>query len=161
MLLQITGISIIFWLLKFLSSDKQDSPNICPSFILSSTSVLVDSEPSSMLLLDGRTSILKGRILAFILVTFSIHAATILDLDRLHLDIWSALVKDISIAEHLTNSEGYWLTNPFSLLFLNSRIYILSIDNFYIQVFQYYYDHILADHCRQNKMLKFICHEYT
>ena len=54
----------IFLLLRYWPGDKHSGPSTFPSSTLSSGSTLVVSAQNQMLLLDDRTSILKGGILA-------------------------------------------------------------------------------------------------
>ena len=83
-----------------------------------------------------------------------------MDLDNLYQDILLALSSD-PIATKYTSADGQWSTDPNGLLLLNNKIYVPSAGNLHICILQYNYDHILARHFGQNKILELVCCRYS
>jgi len=83
-----------------------------------------------------------------------------MDLDTLHQDILLALPSDPIATKHIS-ADGWWSTNPNSLLLLDNRIYVLFAGNLRTCVFQYNHDHILTRYFGQNKTLELVHHGYS
>ena len=83
-----------------------------------------------------------------------------MNLDTLYRDILSALPSDPIATKH-TSADGWWSTDPNSLLLLENRIYVPSAGNLCTCVLQYNHDHILARHFSQNKTLELVCCRYS
>ena len=64
------------------------------------------------------------------------------------------------IATKHISTDSQWFINLNSLLLLGNRIYVPSASNLCTHILQYNYDHILAGHYSQNKILELVCHEY-
>jgi len=90
----------------------------------------------------------------------SLYIATVVDLDTLHRDIFSALPSDLIATKHIS-ADGWWSTDSNSLLLLDNRIYVPSAGNLCTRVLQYNYDHTLARHFGQNKTLELVHHGYS
>ena len=103
---------------------------------------------------------LAASIRATVLLFPSLHAAIVVDLDILHQNILSALPSDPIATKHIS-VDGWWSTDPNSLLFLNNRIYVLSAGNLRTHVLQYNHDYILTRHFGQNKTLELVCCRYS
>ena len=103
---------------------------------------------------------LAASVRAMILLFPSLRAATVVDLDTLHQDILSALPSDPIATKHIS-TDGWWSTDPNSLLLLDNRIYVPSAGSLRTCVLQYNHDHILARHFGQNKTLELVHHGYS
>jgi len=91
-----------------------------------------------------------------------LRAVAIMDVETLHSDILSALPSDPIAQVHLADPlDSRWSTDEAGFLRLDSRIYILDLDDLHLQVLQYQHDHPLAGHFGQNRTLELIQHEYT
>jgi len=90
----------------------------------------------------------------------SLYAATVMDLDTLHQDILLALPSN-PIATKYISADGWWSTDPNSLLPLNNRIYVPSAGNLRTRILQYNHDHILTEYFGQNKTLELVHHRYS
>ena len=104
---------------------------------------------------------LAASVRATTLFTPTIRAAVIIDYDRLHTDILSALPSDPLASEQLSNPSGQWSKDPAGLLWLDDRIYVPDADDLRLRVLQYKHDHMLAGHYGQNKTLELIRRDYT
>jgi len=82
-----------------------------------------------------------------------------MDLDTLHQNILSALPSNPIATKH-TSADGWWSTDPNSLLLPDNRIYVSSAGNLCTHVLQYNHNHILAGHFGQNKTLELVRHGY-
>ena len=103
---------------------------------------------------------LAASIWATVLLISSFCTATVVNMDTLHWDIFSALPSDPIAIKH-TSVDGRWSTDPNSLLLLDNRIYVLSAGNLCTCILQYNHDHILARHFGQNKTLELVCCGYS
>ena len=100
---------------------------------------------------------LAASVQATVLLFPSLHTATVMDLDTLHQDIFSAL----PIATKHISADSQWSTDSNSLLLLDNRIYVPSASNLRTCVLQYNHEYILARHFGQNKTLELVCHGYS
>jgi len=98
---------------------------------------------------------------ATILTTLTLRAVTILDQNQLYSNILATLPFDSSISDHLLHPEGRWSKDGAGFLRLNNRMYVLDNANLCLRVLQYHYDHVLAGHLGQNKILELIWRYYT
>ena len=96
---------------------------------------------------------------ATVLLLPSVCTATIVDLETLYQDIFSALSSNPNAIKNIF-ADSQWFTDPNSLLHLDNRIYVPSTSNLHTYVLQYNHDHILASYFSQNKILKLVCHRY-
>ena len=83
-----------------------------------------------------------------------------MDLDTLHQDILLALSSDLIATKHIF-TDGWWSTDPNSLLLLDNRIYVPFAGNLHTCILQYNHDHIFAGHFGRNKTLELVCHGYS
>jgi len=83
-----------------------------------------------------------------------------MNLDILYQDILLALPSDLIATKHIS-TDGWWSTDPNSLLLLNNRIYVLFAGNLRTYILQYNHDHILAGYFGQNKTLELIHCRYS
>ena len=98
---------------------------------------------------------------ATILTTLTLCTATILDQKQLHSESLVALPSDSFISDHLLHLEGHWSKDNVGFLRIDNRMYVLDHANLCLQVLQYHYDHVLAEHLGQNKTLRLIRRHYT
>ena len=103
---------------------------------------------------------LAASIRATVLLFPSLRTATVVDLDTLHQNILLALPSDPITTKHIS-VDGWWSTDPNSLLLLDNRIYVLSAGNLHTCILQYNHDHILARHFGQNKTLELVRRGYS
>jgi len=86
------------------------------------------------------------------LATLIICNAIIMDVEKLHNDICSALPLNPISAAHLpTPTAPNWTLDESGLLRQYDRIYIPDANDLCLKVLQYKHDHILSGHFGQNK----------
>src|SRR5215471_4577753 len=97
-----------------------------------------------------------------------LHAAHIMDMEKLHDDIRAALPKDPAISERLEFLKSaksppisQWTLDLSGFLHLDDRIYVLDVDDLQLQVLKNKHDHVLSGHFGQNKTLKLVRRDYT
>ena len=83
-----------------------------------------------------------------------------MDLDILHQDILLALPSVLIATKH-TSADGWWSTDPNSLLLFDNKIYVPSAGNLHTCVLQYNHDYIFAGHFGKNKTLELVHHKYS
>ena len=91
-----------------------------------------------------------------------LQAVTIMDVETLHSNIFSALPSDPIAQTHLNDtSQPWWCIDDTSFLCLDGRIYVLDLDDLHLRVLWYKHDHPLAGHFGQNHTLEPLQCEYT
>jgi len=105
---------------------------------------------------------LSASLWATALYSISLHSATIIDTERLHMDIHTTYAMDPVAASHLpTPSTISWSLSEDRLLLLNNRIYILNQNDLCLQVLRKKHYHLLSRHLSCNKTLELIWWEYA
>jgi hypothetical protein len=105
---------------------------------------------------------LKASLCATYLATPIICNAVVMDMEKLHADIRSALPNDPISASHLpTPNTPYWTIDEFRLLHHHDRIFVLDLADLRLKVIQYHHDHILSGHFGQNKTIELVCRKYV
>ena len=91
-----------------------------------------------------------------------LRAVTIMDIEKLHSDILSALPSDPIAQTHLKDtSQPQWCVDDAGFLCLDDQIYVPDSDDLHLRVLQYKHDHPLTGHFGQNRTLELLRHEYT
>ena len=91
-----------------------------------------------------------------------LRAVTIMDVEKLHSNILSALPSDPIAQTHLKDtSQPWWCVDDAGFLRLNDRIYVPDSDNLRLRVLWYNHDHPLTGHFGQNCTLELLRCEYT
>ena len=91
-----------------------------------------------------------------------LRAALVMDSEKLHSDILSALRSDPVTSAHLDNlPNSRWSLETDQLLRLDNRIYVPDVSDLRLRVLQYKHDHPLSGHFGQNKTLDLIRREYV
>ena len=106
-----------------------NSQNICPIFIYNQLITFLQ---------------------ATALVSLTLQTTTVIDVDGLYSNIWLAIIQDKILQEYLHHPVKYWSLGTSRLK--NKKIYTLQKDDLCMYILQYYYDHILIDHFRQNNV---------
>ena len=91
-----------------------------------------------------------------------LRAVAIMDIEKLHSDILSALPSDPIAQTHLKDtSQLQWCVDDAGFLCLDNQIYIADSDDLRLRLLRYEHDHPLAGHFGQNRTLELLRHEYT
>ena len=91
-----------------------------------------------------------------------LRASVLMDVERLHADILSALSSDPTAQTHLSDSlNPRWTTDVNGFLHLDGRIYVPEADDLHLCVLRYKHDHPLSGHFGQSCTLELVCHDYT
>ncbi|KIK12769.1 hypothetical protein PISMIDRAFT_18502 [Pisolithus microcarpus 441] len=105
---------------------------------------------------------LSNSLRATYLETPVLRASMIMDVEKLHADIKSALQSDTVSKLHLSDrSNPRWQVDDDGLLRLDGRIYVPDINDLRLRVLRYKHDHPLAGHFGQNRTLELVRREYT
>jgi len=100
---------------------------------------------------------LSASLRATALYSVSLCSATIIDTERLHIDIRTAYATDPVAASHLpTPSTTNWSLSEDGLLLLNDRIYVPDQNDLRLRVLHNKHDHPLSGHLGCNKTLELI-----
>jgi len=92
------------------------------------------------------------------LISAAFHSATIMDVEQLHNDIYTAYVFDpITTNQFPQPSDPKWTLSD-SLLHQNDQIYVLDVANLHLKN---KHNHPLAGHFGQNKTMELIRWEYV
>ena len=83
-----------------------------------------------------------------------------MNLNTLHQDILLALPSDPIATKHIS-ADGWWSTDPNSLILFDNRIYVLFAGNLHTCILQYNHDYILTGHFGQNKTLELVHCRYS
>ena len=84
------------------------------------------------------------------LVSLTLQTTTVIDVDSLYSDTWLAIIQDKILQKYLHHPMKYWLLGISGLE--NKKIYVLQKDDLCMHILQYYDDHILVNHFRQNNI---------
>ena len=92
----------------------------------------------------------------------ALRASTLMDVNKLHSDICSALKNDKVALQYSnpTNTDENWTLGEDNLLCHFDKIYVPDADNLRLRILQYKHDHILSGHFGQNKTLQLVQQEY-
>jgi hypothetical protein len=100
---------------------------------------------------------LKASLRATYLATPIIRNAIVMDMEKLHADICSALPNDPISASHLpTPDTPDWTIDEFGLLCHHNRIFVPDSADLHLKVIQYHHNHILSGHFGQNKTIELV-----
>ena len=91
-----------------------------------------------------------------------LRASALMDVERLHTDILSALSSDPTAQTHLSDSSNpRWNTDANGFLRLDGRIYVPEADDLRLRVLRYKHDHPLSGHFGQSRTLELVRRDYT
>ncbi|KIO15013.1 hypothetical protein M404DRAFT_78252, partial [Pisolithus tinctorius Marx 270] len=91
-----------------------------------------------------------------------LHAVALMDVEKLHNDILSALPSDpVTQVRFSDTSDSQWSVDDASFLRLDGRIYVPDSNDLRLRVLRFKHDHPLSGHFGQNRTLELIRHEYT
>ncbi|KIO12138.1 hypothetical protein M404DRAFT_78797, partial [Pisolithus tinctorius Marx 270] len=91
-----------------------------------------------------------------------LRAVALMDVEKLHNDILTALPDDPVSQIHLSDmSDPRWSVDDTSFLRLDGRIYVLDSNDLRLRVLRLKHDHPLSGHFGQNCTLELIRREYT
>ena len=91
-----------------------------------------------------------------------LRAVELMDIERLHNDILSALPSDPIAQVWLSDkTNSRWSVDEAGFLHLDNRIYVPDSDDLHLRVLRSKHDHPLAGHFGQNRTLELIHCEYT
>src|SRR5713101_7732333 len=82
-----------------------------------------------------------------------LHAAIIMDIEKLHSDIQSSLQSDPIASVHLDSPSPRWSINSDGFLLLDNRIYVPDVNDLRLRVLQYKHDHPISGHSGQNRTI--------
>ncbi|KIO07372.1 hypothetical protein M404DRAFT_136212 [Pisolithus tinctorius Marx 270] len=89
-------------------------------------------------------------------------AIALMDVEKLHNDILSALPSDpVAQVWFSDTSDSWWSVDDTGFLCLDGRIYVPDSNDLHLRVLRFKHDHPLSSHFSQNRTLELIWHEYT
>ncbi|ESK81116.1 retrotransposon nucleocapsid protein [Moniliophthora roreri MCA 2997] len=93
-----------------------------------------------------------------------LRASVLMDIEKLHSDIRTALPSDpeaVAGMQHAQKGHNRWTIDDSGLLRLDNRIFVPLADDLCLQVCKHHHDHVLASHFGQNRTLAIIRRSYT
>ena len=96
------------------------------------------------------------------LIPLALRSTTIMDVEKLHEDIRSALSSNsfsanIISAESNKSADDSWSVSEDGLLRNHGKIYVPDTNDLRLKVLQHKHDHILSGHFGLNKTIDMIC----
>ena len=86
----------------------------------------------------------------------TLHAAIIMDIEKLHSDIRSSLHSDPIASAQLDSLSLRWSIDSKGFLLLDDKIYIPKTSDLRLRILQYKHHHPLSGHFRQNQTMELV-----
>ena len=90
----------------------------------------------------------------------TLHAAIIMDIEKLHSDIRSSLHSDPIASAQLDSLSLRWSIDSKGFLLLDDKIYIPKTSDLRLQILQYKHNHLISGHFGQNWTMELVRREY-
>ena len=84
----------------------------------------------------------------------------IMDIEKLHSDIWSSLHSDPIASTQLNSPSSCWSVNSKEFLIFDEKIYIPNYSDLWLCILQYKHDHPISRYFRQNWTMELVQWQY-
>ena len=90
-----------------------------------------------------------------------LHAVIIMDIKKLHSDIWSSLHSDPIASAQLYSPSPHWSVNSKGFLLFDEKIYNPDHSNLQLHILQYKHDHPISRQVRQKQTMELVQQQYV